>query len=130
LETPFFTDPILLNAINPNSNNFDQFLDGSPLDSCCDSLHLSDSQKQWINELKQVDDSKISLQISSNEFKAFFQAKQESTASSQQTRTPNVAKQHWVVFKGNLLGCSSKTQPNVAVNIGLIVTIVGYNVGL
>jgi hypothetical protein len=49
---------------------------------------------------------------------------------TQQTRTPNVAKQHWVVFKGSLLGCSSKTQPNIAVNNGLIVTIVGCNVGL
>jgi hypothetical protein len=82
LETPFFTDPVLFNAIYPKPDNLDLLLDGSFLDTFCDSLNLPDTQKQWIKELKQIVISEVSLQSTVEDFKAFFQAKKERTASS------------------------------------------------
>jgi hypothetical protein len=84
LETLFFTDPILYNAINPepSSEQLDKFLNGSFLDQWLPSLKLSEAQQQWIEELKRVVDSEISLHISIEDFKSFFQSKQERTTSS------------------------------------------------
>jgi hypothetical protein len=60
----------------------DQILEGTFLDNLSQFSDLSDSQKQWIAELKSIVETEISLSLSYEDFKSFFRPKQEQTGSS------------------------------------------------
>jgi hypothetical protein len=83
----------------------DQFLDGSFLLEGTPSICLNEYQKQWISELQSLIDSEISLQLSCDDFKSFFSAKQEQTASSPSGR-------HMGHYR-TLLDCIRKNNPNL-----------------
>lgn len=81
LDTPFFTKPTLRTAIDPYHNNshLDSILNGS-FSSTNDQL--TEHERVWIQELQQKVGSKISLTLTCDDYKRFFRAKQERTASS------------------------------------------------
>jgi len=83
-QTPFLSNSMLHEAISPEkeNNKLDQFLEGSFLTDEISPHGLNENQRQWVKELKRIIDSEISLALSVEDFKYFFSAKQECTASS------------------------------------------------
>jgi hypothetical protein len=84
LSTPLLSIPTLQSSIDPHSkeDGLDKLLNGSILDSCLDSLNLSDDEINWINELQLIVDTDILLDLTKEDFKHLFHSKQEKTASS------------------------------------------------
>jgi len=74
----------LSNSISPNCSQarFDDFLSGKFLDSDVDTSTLHPTAVEWIRSLKTMVSQEISLSLSIEDFKCFFKAKQEKTASS------------------------------------------------
>jgi hypothetical protein len=73
-------DPTLSSALDPNKCSHEQLLDGSFVDNMLP--HLSTSEQTWIPSLWKIVTHDISLSLSIDDFKKFFKAKQERTASS------------------------------------------------
>jgi hypothetical protein len=84
LKTPFAAIPSLANAIDPinPTNQIDQILNGTFLDSCDAIGELSQVERTWIQELQQKVMSPIDTYISQDDFKNFFKKRKERTASS------------------------------------------------
>jgi hypothetical protein len=84
LSTPFFTHPLLHQAISPSSNDnlIDQLLDNKILNDEDIQQSFSDTEKAWIEALHQRISSEISLSFSCKDFKNVFRFKQERTSSS------------------------------------------------
>ncbi len=84
LSTPFMNIATLSNSISPNCSQarFDDFLSGKFLDSDVDTSTFHPTAVEWIRSLKTMVSQEISLSLSIEDFKCFFKAKQEKTASS------------------------------------------------
>lgn len=53
LDTPFFTNPILQGAINPeNDRQIEKLINGTFLDEIDDSTNISPTERLWISSLK------------------------------------------------------------------------------
>jgi len=84
LSTPFMNIATLSNSISPNCSQarFDDFLSGKFLDLDVDTSTLHPTAVEWIRSLKTMVSQEFSLSLSIEDFKCFFKAKQEKTASS------------------------------------------------
>jgi hypothetical protein len=84
LSTTFMKKPHLKHSIDPNSpyNRFDEFLTGDFSHCIDDTFQLNDTERAWIQSMKSAVKEEISLDMSIEDFKAFFKSKQERTASS------------------------------------------------
>jgi hypothetical protein len=84
LHTPFFMNPILRDAINPNSPSslLDNLFEGNFPEELLQDFPVSDIEMEWIRMLKGIVMDEIPLTSSHQEFRSFFCQKQEGTASS------------------------------------------------
>jgi hypothetical protein len=84
LSTPFMKNATLSDSINPNCSQarFDDFLSGKFVDFDVDTSTLHPTTIEWIRSLKTMVSQEIPLLLSIGDFKRFFKAKQEKTASS------------------------------------------------
>jgi hypothetical protein len=70
LQTPFMCNPHLSSAMNPgDSDKLDQLLKGSLLSNLMDDNELNETERSWIDSLKQVVNQEISLSLSVEDFK-------------------------------------------------------------
>jgi hypothetical protein len=83
LQTPFASNPVLAQAINPDhpDNKIEQIVQGSFLASH-DDIHLNDLERQWVQELQSRMDQEINTHITIDDFKRYFKSRKEKTASS------------------------------------------------
>jgi len=68
--------------LNTTPSQCDSLLNGSFLQDRCQDHTFSPTMQLWIESLKQLVKDEISLEISMYDFKKYFHAKQEHTASS------------------------------------------------
>jgi len=83
LKTPFHTNPILREAIDPSSPspNFDQLLEGTFVEDVLMDSPISHIEATWIKSLQRKITDEIPLMLTVTDFKAFFRSKQECSAS-------------------------------------------------
>lgn len=84
LSTSFMKNTTLSDSISPNCSQarFDDFLSGKFVDFDVDTSTLHPTAIEWIRSLKTMVSQEIPLLLSIEDFKRFFKAKQEKTASS------------------------------------------------
>jgi hypothetical protein len=117
LATPFLSIPFLREAIDPSYGNtkFDEISNGSFLEDIPSNIQLSSTEKQWISSLQQIVHHEIPLNLSCEDFRAFFRAKQERTSSSPSGR-------HFGHYR-TMLECICRKEesiPNLVLNIAYI----------
>lgn len=83
LNTPFFTNPTFRDTMHPflQHSALDAFTDGTFLQHN-DLAPLTPAQREWISSLKKLVQEEITLNLSIEDFQAYFWAKSEGTSSS------------------------------------------------
>jgi hypothetical protein len=94
---------------------FDKLLDGTFLTNIGSSTNLSPTEQTWISSLQQLIHQEILLSLSCEDFRSFFQVKQERTSSS-----PSSC--HFGHYRTMLEGLQrhDKTLPNWIINIAFL----------
>jgi hypothetical protein len=84
LQTPFLANHAFADAADPtsSSNLIDSILRGDYMSQHLDTSHLNPTECQWISSLSTIIKDQIPLNLSIDDIKKFFNAKQEKTSSS------------------------------------------------
>jgi hypothetical protein len=64
----------------------DSLLEGTFIEQLCHNSNLNENERSWIVSLQRIINHEVSLQISLDDFKKYFKAKQERTSSSPSRR--------------------------------------------